>query len=106
MVQAQDFLLDATDGDLRVDPVTGDLRVGYSDFQHIEHIVASFPGFYRQAPLLGVGIGSYQKSSGQGPEIQRRVAIQLQADNYVVETVQATSPQGQLQLSINAERLR
>ena len=34
----------------------GDLEIGESDYQHVNHILRSKPGYYRKHPLLGVNV--------------------------------------------------
>jgi hypothetical protein len=104
MVTATDFLL-GPDGDLLVE--NHDLVAGPSDTQHIEHILLAFPGFYREDPLVGVGLSAYHKSSGTAPEVQRKVAVQLQADNYQVTKAEAfIDVAGKMKVSIDAKRIR
>lgn len=55
----EDFQLDA-DGDLNI--AGGDFTVGPSDVQHVEDIIESFAGMWKQNPLLGVGIKQFLNS--------------------------------------------
>lgn len=54
-----DFQLDE-DGDLNI--AHGDFTVGPSDVQHVEDIIQSFAGMWKQNPLLGVGIKQFLNS--------------------------------------------
>lgn len=53
-----------------------------SDIKHIEDIIQSTPGTYKENPQMGVGIKNYLNSSGAEQEVARKVMIELQADLY------------------------
>lgn len=101
MIQVNDFLLDST-GDLAL-TANGDFATGFSDPTHLEHILEAYTGWYREAILLGVGIQDYLNSGDAGPEIKRKVQIQLEADNYKISFITIT---GALELAFDAERIR
>lgn len=82
-MEASDFLLDK-DGDLMINPNTGDFQIGLSDDQHIQDIIESFPGWWKEFPSIGVGILQYLNSSGQEQQIERSIKLQLTADGYEV----------------------
>lgn len=52
---ATDVLLQ--DYDIVVD--NGDIAIDKSDYQHVENLLATHPGHWRQWPILGVGIDKY-----------------------------------------------
>ena len=79
----QDFLLDAN-GDLLIQ--NGDFVVGPSDNQHIDDIISSFAGAWKQFPILGVGIMQYLKSE-EGQAAVAKIKQQLQSDGYTVPQV-------------------
>jgi hypothetical protein len=81
MNTATDITLDAT-GDLPIE--TNDLSIQPSDSQHIEDCIASFPGWWKQFPLNGVGIKAYLNSSGQFQKASKYIRLQLQNDGYTV----------------------
>lgn len=56
-----DILTTGADGDLAID--NGDLIVGYSDFQHQEHLLVAQKGQYKQNPDVGVGVESFLRDS-------------------------------------------
>ena len=85
MVLASDFLL-ADDGDLIITDA-GDIAVGFSDEQHVQHILLAYPGYYRNSLLCGVGLQSYENSTGMELTVQRSVRIQLERDNYSINKV-------------------
>jgi hypothetical protein len=100
MTNARDFTLDST-GDLLIED--GDFVLSNADGMHVEHILSAFPGYYRRAPLVGVGISQYLKSSGKEGEIKRLITIQLEADGYQLKTVGISSD---WKVSIDASRIR
>lgn len=78
---AKDILTDEN-GDIKI--LNGDLDFGYSDEQHIEHILIAHKGNYKQHPLIGVGISDYLNS----PEtlitrrkLEKEITLQLETDN-------------------------
>ncbi len=83
----------------------GDFLLGESDQQHIQDIVESFPGWWKEYILLGVGIRSYNGSSGREQEIQTNIALQLRSDGYQVNDVAPSyTPEGTLNLYVDAIR--
>lgn len=76
---ARDIL--TIDGEIAI--LNGDLDVGYSDEQHIEHILLAQKGEYKQHPLVGIGIADYLN----GPvslltrnKLTKEINLQLAAD--------------------------
>lgn len=69
----------------------GDFNVGFSDEQHIEHVLMAQPGHFKNAPLLGVRMIDYINSSLSPrtvAELERKIALNLEADgakNIVVK---------------------
>ena len=53
-----------------------------SDIKHIEAVIQSTPGTYKENPSMGVGINNYLNSSGAEQEVSRKVIIELNADLY------------------------
>lgn len=105
MAAAKDLKLDA-DGDLYVNPNTGDLEIDFSDKQHIKDIINSNVGWYKQYPLVGVGIQYYLNSSGMEQQAEREIKIQLTADGYAMRRPKVTmEPDGTFTIEPNAERL-
>ncbi len=79
----QDFLLD-DDGDLLIQ--NGDFVVGSSDVQHVEDIINSFVGEWKQYPILGVGLLSYLNSEN-AQQASTNIKQQLQSDGYSLQNV-------------------
>lgn len=77
-----DYLLDPITNDLLIQG--GDFVVGPSDNQHIEDIIQSFQGEYKESPFTGAGIlTSLNASEAQGSI--NRVRAQLQAGGYSLD---------------------
>jgi hypothetical protein len=95
-MDATDILLD-DDGDLLI--VNDDFRIGLSDEQHIEDILISYPGEYKQSPLCGVNIRRAINGSIDGV-VRRDVRLNLEADGYQVNNIVFTESE----LSIDAKR--
>lgn len=53
-----------------------------SDMQHVEDIIQSSPGSYKENPSMGVAINNFLNSSGAEVEVKRKVMIELQGDLY------------------------
>lgn len=78
MAQAQDF--QQLDGDLKI--ANGDFMIGDADADHVEDIISSSQGEWKEFPLVGVSIDQYLNSAGQENEISRQVRLQLSGDGY------------------------
>ena len=79
----QDFLLD-DEGDLLIQ--NGDFIVGSSDVQHVEDIINSFVGEWKQYPILGVGLLRYLNSEN-AQQASTNIKQQLQSDGYSLQSV-------------------
>lgn len=96
----KDILLDDSN-DLIIQ--NGDFKVGESDPQHIQLIIESYIGSWKQFPLLGVGISFYKNSSGQSLALKRSIAIQLETDGYDKPDVRV-NPGDIMDVSVITER--
>lgn len=92
MAAFQDILSDPITGDLLIQ--NGDFSIGLSDSQHIQDIIVSFIGTWKEFPNVGVGLKQFQGSAGKEQAIQQAIKLQLFADGYDVS--QAT-------ISINSD---
>lgn len=102
MAVFKDFLLD-DGGDLLIQ--NGDFAIGRSDQQHVQDIINSYPGWWKQYPNVGVGVMNYLNSSGQQQKLQRNIIIQLQSDGYVVSNpIVDNNPDGTFTITPNAIR--
>lgn len=85
-----DMLLD-NDNDLRVE--NGDLVIGESEAQHIDHLLVANKGEYKQHPLTGAGLPTMLKSGNRKGGIHREVKLQMEADGYGVKTLKVDWPE-------------
>lgn len=65
----------------------GDWIVLESEQQHIEDIIVSNKGEFRQFPLLGVGGLNFLNSTLSIDDIRKRISRQLEYDNFNVENI-------------------
>lgn len=78
---AKDILTDEN-GSIKF--LNGDLDIGYSDEQHIEHILKAHKGDYKQYPMLGVGIADYLNSPETlktRRQLEKEISLQLEMDS-------------------------
>lgn len=96
-------ILTGSDGDMLVEG--GDWVVGTSDEQHIEAILISDFGNWRQYPLLGVGVANFLLmpiDSESVNELKRKIRLQLEYDGYQVRELIID---GQLNINVDAKRI-
>jgi len=83
MADRVDILLD-TDNDLNI--YQGDFKVGAADLHHVEVLLISAPGSFKQSPLTGANIRSL--ISGKVDVATRRdIKVQLASDGYKAKNV-------------------
>ena len=99
-----DILLD-TDYEIQI-TVDGDLKVADTEQQNVEFIVRARKGQYYQWPKLGIGIEAYNHGNVNKQALRQEVKLQLESDNYRVNEVQILGSIDELNMSIDAERLR
>lgn len=75
----RDLLLDEN-GDLAIE--NGDFVIGVSDQQHVEAVLLSNKGEYKEFPLVGFGAIRYVKSNISDIEFKRDLKIQLEYIGY------------------------
>lgn len=105
-IVAKDAKLD-TDGDLLFSD--GDFVVEESDQQHIDDILVSGKGNWREWPTIGVEISRYLNSTGQITNrvgLLRKMRLNLEFDNFQINQLQFVRVGGNLQLKIDAKRVR
>ena len=84
----------------------GDFLIVESDMQHIIDTIASFPGWWKEYPLDGVGVAGFTKSPADAQEINRKVGVELKADGYNPRNPTVTlSPNGELVINPNVEEV-
>lgn len=89
------------DNDLSI--INGDFSVQESDSQHIELIINTYLGSWKQYPLCGVGITNFVNSSGQQLALKRAISVQLEADG--MKNVNITNNSSNiLDITVSADR--
>lgn len=83
MAKARDIKIE--DNDLVIK--NGDFVISNSDQQHVEDLIKSYTGHYKEFPLIGVGVDRFINSSGKDQEIKRLIKLQLEADGYKVNKI-------------------
>lgn len=100
----QDIQCNSDNADLYFNTFDGDFDIMGSDQQHIEDILQSFNGDWKQFPMVGVGISSYLNSVGQEQRLPREVIVQLRADGYTCDNPIIQINQGNIVINPNAYR--
>ncbi len=91
MAKRQDLRQDEN-GDIYINPNTGDFELMESDNQHVADIMQAVSGDYKEFPLIGVNFYTFQNSTGQKQVLEGLIRTQLAADGYQVTKVEITEP--------------
>lgn len=83
MANRKDILLNDS-GDLFAK--SGDFVVNESDVQHVQQLLVSHPGEFKEVPMIGVGLRSEQLAVMSG-ELRRVIQKGLAADGYKASSV-------------------
>ena len=78
-------ILDDENGDLWIDPLTGDYKVGPSDGMHIKDILMTNKGEWTQSPLVGVGAQNWLDASftlANKDKLKKEILKQLKYDGF------------------------
>lgn len=81
----------------------GDFVVDASDEQHIQDTINAFPGWWKQNPLDGVGIGSWRYSPANVQAMTKAIKLNLQADGYICSPTITLDASGKMIIVTNAE---
>ncbi len=87
MAKRQDLRQD-TNGDIYINPSTGDFSIVESDNQHVSDILQAVSGDYKEFPLIGVNFYKFHNSTGQRQVLEGLIRTQLSADGYQVTKVE------------------
>lgn len=82
---AQDIKLE--NNDLFIDSNTGDFALAFSDTQHVQDIINSWAGWWKEFPTLGVGVKQYLGRSGGIQLTKRAIQIHLKSDGYRADKI-------------------
>lgn len=92
--------------DLYFDPIIGDFVLAPSDPQHVEDILRSAPGWWKNSPTTGANISVLLKGKIDIQKIENTIKTQLEADGYQVGRPSITKDaNGKYIISPNAERI-
>lgn len=97
----KDFIVDSN-GEMLI--ANGDFVVGESDQQHIEHILITYKGEWKQNPFVGIGLRSYlkaPKASTVVDQLTKNIRIQMKLDGFQLKTLKM---EGLESIKIDAER--
>lgn len=94
------------DTDYNLQIKDGDLLVEDTEQQNIEFIVRAQKGHFYQWPKLGVGIALYQHATVNRAVLSQEIRLQLESDNFKVNTVDISGNIDELITTIDAERLK
>ncbi len=87
-----DFLLDPETGDLLIR--NGDFVVGNGNDQHINDIVQSVPGEWKESPFVGCDLYRFVAANVTESEVVAVVKKQLELDVFTVNKVQVILGEG------------
>ena len=93
----KDLLLD-TNNDVTL--LNGDLNIGISEGQHLEHLLIAQKGSVKQFPDTGVGIENYLNES-EIDDMLREVRYQFEQDGLTVNAVAYDETQSNLTYDAN-----
>ncbi|MCX8482861.1 MAG: hypothetical protein ORN50_04720 [Crocinitomicaceae bacterium] len=69
---------------IKTEPIkNGDWNIGFSDEQHIQDVLMSAPGHFKNAPLIGVNMNDYINSSlspATVSELEKKILLNLESD--------------------------
>ncbi len=99
-IKAKDFKI--IDNDLYINS-NGDFEVGLSDPQHVQDIIQSFKGWWKEFPLIGVGIDFYKGSVGTIQQIKKEIKQQLEFDGYRIDDLEIGED---FEAKISGERIK
>lgn len=86
MAKRQDLRQDSN-GDIYINPSSGDFDIVESDNQHVSDILQAVSGDYKEFPLIGVNFYKFSNSTGQSQALEGIIRTQLSADGYQVTKV-------------------
>jgi hypothetical protein len=81
------------DGDLVIDPISGDFAVVESTLQHQEHLQLAVPGEYNQWPTTGIAVRDFILGDISEGEYRQRVNKNFEEDGMDVNKIKVTAPQ-------------
>jgi hypothetical protein len=98
-----DILLDNTN-DLLI--LNGDFLIDNSTNQEVEDIIRSYPGWWKEYPLVGCGAPNYLNSPGSGQQLSNIITQQLKLDGKTVTSFSAKlNTNGTFTINVNGQSI-
>lgn len=96
-----DIVLDDS-GDLLI--TAGDFTVDDCTGQEIQDIIMSYPGWWKEYPLVGCAAPNYLNSPGTGQDLSNSIAQQLKLDGKAINSYSSTTnPDGSITINVNGQ---
>lgn len=89
MALVKDVII-GNDYDLQI--VDGDFVVKPSDQQHVQLIIITAQGEWKEFPLLGVSVELYINAPASLQQLGKNIRLQLQSDNYTIRKLNVFGP--------------
>jgi hypothetical protein len=84
----------------------GDFALGDSTLQEVESIIVSYPGWWKQYPLVGCSAPNYLNSPGVGQQLSNNINQQLKLDGKVITSFSAKiNTNGTLTINVNGQSI-
>jgi len=100
-----DILLDNTNELLIAFP-GGDFAVGDSTVQEVESIIMSYPGWWKEYPLVGCAAPNYLHSPGAGQQLNNSITQQLKLDGKTLTSFSSSfNADGTLTINVNGQSI-
>lgn len=96
MAMVTDILLDST---LDFQVVNGDFLIGESDEQHIQLLLSSSPGNWKQFPFLGTDLIEDIASPMSAQDIVAKITLAMKVDAF--QNISVFANNGKIQVSGN-----
>lgn len=103
MAEATDILINA-ERDMFI--LNGDIAVGLSDPQHIEHLIFARPGQFSQHPTIGASSQDLILANIHKATEKQKIRTTLEDDNYRVNVILITGTGDETIFQIDATRRR
>ena len=95
------------DNDLHINPATGDFEFVEASQQHIQDILQTNPGEWKEFPAVGCGIMKLLKGKLSEQAVESVIKEQLEADGNFVNRPEVTiTKSGKATIQPNATRIR
>ncbi len=99
-----DIVLDDS-GDLLI--TAGDFTVDDCIGQEIQDIIMSYPGWWKEYPLVGCAAPNYLNSPGTGQQLSNAIAQQLRLDGKVITSYSSSmNANGSVTINVNGQNIQ